>query len=71
MTHDASVDREAIVPELVRAGDFAMVEPSLVGYFEDDGMAYYLTLDVVETRMRRDGWRLRRRRPASTPIPTR
>jgi hypothetical protein len=48
--HDTSVDREAIVAQLMRAGEFALVEPSLVGYFEEDGMAYYLTLDVVETK---------------------
>jgi hypothetical protein len=34
--------------DLHRLGDFAYVKPSLVGYFEPEGMKYYLTVDLVD-----------------------
>ncbi|HUQ04844.1 MAG TPA: hypothetical protein VM261_20220 [Kofleriaceae bacterium] len=50
MSHDESVDRDAITGTLQAAGDFAYVDSALVGYFEDGGMKFYLTLDVVEQK---------------------
>ena len=45
--HDPAFDRRAAITKVRDLGDFAHVDPALVGYFEDDGMKYYLTIDVV------------------------
>lgn len=46
-TTRAGMDIE-IAEELARLGDFAHVELSLVGYYQRDGMKYYLTVDFVD-----------------------
>jgi len=44
---DETFDGDALLDELRVLGDFAYVEPALVGYFESDAMKYYLTIDIV------------------------
>jgi hypothetical protein len=63
MRDDDTYDRDATIAMIREAGDFVSVEPALIGYFEDAGMQYYLTIDVVE---RRDA----ERRMAFVPAPT-
>ena len=60
---DVWVDPGPVMAKVRALGDFVYVEPSLVGYFADDGMRSYLTVDVVE---RRDA----SRRLAFAPAPT-
>lgn len=54
--------REPLLARVGETGDLVYVEPALVGYFEDDGMKYFMTLDVVQ---RADA----PRRLAFTPVP--
>lgn len=63
MRHDRTYDRDAAIALVGAAGDFVSIEPALVGYYEDEGMEYYLSIDVVE---RRDA----ARRMAFSPAPT-
>lgn len=37
-----------LVNKVATLGDFAEIEPSLVGYYEPEGMKYYLTIDLVD-----------------------
>lgn len=53
---DVTVDIDALTARIRAFGDFAYVEPALIGYFGDDGVTYYLTIDIVG---RRDAaWRM-------------
>jgi len=63
MRDDPDVDPEVIAARIRALGDFAYVEPALIGYFEPEGMKYYLTIDVVD---RQDA----SRRLAFLPAPT-
>ena len=63
MRDDETYDGDAMIDAIRAAGDFVSVEPALIGYFEDAGMKYYLTIDVVE---RSDA----ARRLAFSPPPT-
>jgi len=48
MRSDRSYDPTALFAAIRGLGDFAYVEPALVGYFEPDGTKYYLTIDFVD-----------------------
>ncbi len=45
---DSFPDLRPVVKEIETLGDFAQIEPALIGYYEPDGMKYYLTLDFVD-----------------------
>jgi hypothetical protein len=47
MRDDSSVDVRELVAKIRESDDFVYVEPALIGYFEDDGLKYYLTIDLV------------------------
>ncbi len=47
---DVEVDLGALIADIRAGGGYAYVEPALVGYYEPDGMKYYLTIDLVSER---------------------
>jgi hypothetical protein len=48
MREDPGLQGDAILHELEKMGDFALIAPALVGYYEPAGMKYYLTVDFVD-----------------------